>query len=95
MAVSTRDYALCMATNTKRTNHPIPPLRDRTDIREVLSFHCLASRRRDVILDEANSLEAAGKIPEARQRLKQAEEIDALIQTLEDDCGSPRSLRTD
>jgi hypothetical protein len=95
MAVSTGDYALSMITNTKKTNRPMPPLRDRADLREVLSFHFLASRRRDVILDEANSLEAAGKIPEARKRLKQAEEIDALIKTLEDDCGSPSSVRKD
>jgi hypothetical protein len=92
IAVSADDYARFMAAKNKQKNRPIPPLRDRTDIR-VLSFHFLASRRRDVILDEANSLEVAGKIPEARQRLKQAEEIDALIKTLEDDCGSPRSLR--
>jgi hypothetical protein len=93
IALSADDYARSMAAKNKQKNRPIPPLRDRTDIREVLSFHFLASRRRDVILDEANSLEVAGKIPEARQRLKQAEEIDALIKTLEDDCGSPRSLR--
>ena len=81
---------LCFAMATNK-NRPMPPLRDRVDLREVLSFHLLASQRRDVILDEANSLEAAGKIPEARHRLKQAEEIDALIKTLEDNCGSPWS----
>jgi hypothetical protein len=78
-----------MTTNTKQTSRAMPPLRDSTDIREVLSFHFLASRRRDDMLDEANSLEAAGKIPEARERLKQAEEIDALISTLESGCRSP------
>jgi hypothetical protein len=95
MAVSAGDYALSMVTNAKQKSRPIPPLRDRADLREVLSFHFLASRRRDVILDEANALEAAGQIPEARRRLKQAEEIDALIKTLEDDCGSPSSLSKD
>ena len=92
---SASDYASWMATNDKQPSRGMPPLRDRADIREVLSFHFLASRRRDAILDEANSLEAAGKIPEARERLKQAEEIDALICTLEDNCRSPSSLRED
>jgi hypothetical protein len=93
MIVASADgYALVMAANK---NRPMPPLRDRIDLREVLSFHFLASRRRDVILDEANSLEAAGRIAEARQRLKQAEEVDALIKTMEDDCGSPTFRRHD
>jgi hypothetical protein len=36
-------------------------LRDRVDIREMLSFHFIATRLRDAILEEANSLEAAGR----------------------------------
>jgi hypothetical protein len=67
----------------------MPPLHDRVDIREMLSFHFIATRLRDAILEEANSLEAAGQIPEARERLKQAEEIDALIGTLEHSPHSP------
>jgi hypothetical protein len=84
-------YALAMAANDKPSPSTLVPP-DRTDLREVLSFHFRASRRRDAILDEATSLRAAGKTREAEERLKQAEEIHIVIRTLEDNCRSPSAL---
>jgi hypothetical protein len=58
-------------------------------MREVLSLHFQASRRRDEILDEAKSLQAAGKVREARKRRKQADEMTKLLRALADNCRLP------
>ena len=88
-------YALAMDTNNKQSSRSMPAHPDKADIREVLSFHFQASRRRDAIIDEANSLHRAGNIREARERLKQAQEIQTLIRTLEQTRSLPSSLRED
>jgi hypothetical protein len=88
-------YALAMDTNNKQSSRSAPKPADQADIREVLSFHFQASRRRDAIIDEANSLHRAGKIREARELLKQAQEIQTLIRTLEESRRLPRPLRQD
>jgi hypothetical protein len=84
-----------MDANHKQSSRPTPNPADKADIREVLSCHFQASRRRDAIIDEANSLHRAGKVREARDLLKQAQEIQTLIRTLEESRRLPSPRRQD
>jgi thioredoxin-like negative regulator of GroEL len=84
-----------MNTNNEQSSFPTPDPADKGEIREVLSFHFKASRRRDAIIDEANSLHRAGKIREARELLKQAQEIQTTIKTLEESRRLPSPHRPD
>jgi hypothetical protein len=56
----------------------------------ISAFHFQASRRRDEILEEAQALEAAGKIRNARKLLKQARDIARHLRAL----GADRKLQT-
>jgi hypothetical protein len=48
----------------------------------MFAFHFQTSRRRDEILQEAKGLQVAGKIPEARQLLRRAKELQKHLKAL-------------
>ncbi|MGH8139853.1 MAG: hypothetical protein ACREVV_16880 [Steroidobacteraceae bacterium] len=53
------------------------------DIRAIFSLHHQASKLRDDLLEEVYQLRIAGKLREARQRLKAAEGIQQRLTALE------------
>jgi hypothetical protein len=68
------------AKNKKRGRHA--EARE-PDIQEIFGLHLRASLRRDGLLTEAGALQAAGKIGEARKRLRAAQEIQHRLTALE------------
>lgn len=54
-----------------------------SDIRAMFSLHYQASKLRDDLLEEAYQLQVAGKLREARRRLKAAEGIQRRLTALE------------
>jgi hypothetical protein len=53
------------------------------DIQEISGLQLKASQHRDELLAEARALQAAGKIREARKRLRAAQEIQHRLTALE------------
>jgi len=52
----------------------------------MFAFHFQTSRRRDEILEEAKGLQVTGRIPEARQLLKQAKKLQKHLKALTGNC---------
>jgi hypothetical protein len=52
-------------------------------IQDISGLHVNASQHRDALLAEARALQAAGKIREARKRLRAAQEIQHRLTALE------------
>lgn len=72
-----------MAAKNKR-----PP-----DVQEIFGLHVEGSRRRDNLLKEVRALQSAGKIREARKRLKAADQIQQCLHALETECRHPNKTR--
>jgi hypothetical protein len=53
------------------------------DIQDIFALHLTATQHRDALLAEARTLQAAGKIREARKRLTAAQEIQHRLTALE------------
>jgi hypothetical protein len=69
-----------VAKNKKKS-----PLRsDREpDVQDIVGLHLTASQNRDALLAEARALQVAGKLREARKRLRAAQEIQHRLTALE------------
>lgn len=53
------------------------------DVQDIFGLHLEASKHRDELLEEARALQIAGKIREARKKLKHAQEIQHRLTALE------------
>lgn len=65
----------------------------RPDLQEIFGLHVEGSRRRDGLLEEVRALQSAGKIREARKRLKAAAQIQECLHALETECRHPNKTR--
>jgi hypothetical protein len=70
-----------VAAKNKNESQPANDLA--SDIGEALGLHPKAAQHRDDLLKEARELQAAGKIREARKKLRAAQEIQHRITALE------------
>jgi hypothetical protein len=75
-----------MAAKNKRTKRTSASGNEITDIRGLFALHTDGSRRFDELISEGLELQAMGKIGEARQRLKAAQEMQQRLRALEDEC---------
>jgi hypothetical protein len=67
----------------KNKNKGRPAGRPEPDGQEIFGLHLKASQHRDELLAEARALQTAGKIREARKRLRAAQEIQHRLTALE------------
>lgn len=59
------------------------------DIQEIFALHLEGTRRYDELLQQARTLQSAGKIREARRLLNEAEGIHRRLTALEDEFRRP------
>jgi hypothetical protein len=71
-----------MAAKNKKTTRRGATDRE-PDIQDIVGVHVTASQHRDALLAEARALQDAGKIREARKRLRAAQEIQHRLTALE------------
>jgi hypothetical protein len=71
-----------MAAKNKKTARRGATERE-PDVLDLVGLHLTASQNRDALLAEARALQAAGKIREARKRLRAAQEIQHRLTSLE------------
>ena len=70
-----------MAAKNKKKG---PSRSDRApDVQDIFGPHVAASQHRDALLAEARALQTAGKVREARKRLRAAQEIQHRLTALE------------
>lgn len=63
------------------------------DVQEIFGLHVEGSKQRDQLLEQVRALQSAGKIREARKRLKAADQIQQCLHALETECRHPNKTR--